>query len=726
MGLCLLSCDSKKSESQAKGQDLETQQMVAELAALQSSGNVLEMWHQNKIRAEYFEQQAGSISDPGQRFSMLYQAGSEWLNDGNYTKSIEVFSDIIDKHESGEFVVEQSSIIPFYELLAVSYLRKGEIENCIHHHDVHSCIMPIQTSAHHKQRKGSEAAIQIYEKILNFNPNDLQSIWLYNLAHMTLGSYPAEVKKPFLIPETVFNSDTVLHAFVDVATQSGVAVNEISGSVIVDDFNNDGLLDLVVSSYGLDDQIRYFQNDGNGKFSDRTHDAGLTGIVSGLNILQADYNNDGYLDFIILRGAWLGKAGKHPNSLIRNNGDGSFSDVTRSSGIYSLHPTQTASWADFNNDGWLDLFIGNETSPSSVNRSELYVNQGDGSFKEKSAEFGLDVELFVKGCNWGDIDNDGDQDLLISNLVGPNRLYENLGKESGFIFKDISNASGVLNPRFSFPCWFWDVNADGLLDIYINSFDIRDFTTASGKVAADYMNRGTESELSKLYINKGNNTFSDLTSDYGLDKILYTMGCNFADIDNDGYQDFYASTGTPDFRAVFPNRMFRNNKGGSFQDVTTTTGTGHIQKGHGVGFGDMDNDGDQDMYVVLGGSYNGDNFMNALFENKLSNGNNWLSLELEGTDSNRSAIGSRIEIKLEDVHGHSRTIYRTVNSGASFGCNSLRQEIGIGNYENITNVTVYWQAGLKEEFFGLKPNTFYKLKEGTAEVQQLSRSPFSF
>src|SRR6185503_4754703 len=109
-------------------------------------------------------------------------------------------------------------------------------------------------------------------------------------------------------------------------------------------------------------QLRFFHNNGNGTFAERTVEAGLLGIVSGLYIVQTDYNNDSYPDIFVLRGAWLGPAGKIPNSLLRNNGNGTFDDVTEEAGILSFHPTQTATWFDFDGDGWLDVFIGNEST----------------------------------------------------------------------------------------------------------------------------------------------------------------------------------------------------------------------------------------------------------------------------------------------------------------------------------------------------------------------------
>ena len=159
------------------------------------------------------------------------------------------------------------------------------------------------------------------------------------------------------------------------------------------------------------------------------------------------------------------------------------------------------------------------------------------------------------------------------------------------------------------------------------------------------------------------------------------MGANFGDLDNDGYPDFYLGTGYPTFDAIGPNVMYRNDGGESFSDVTFSGGFGHIQKGHGVAFGDLDRDGDQDIFVQMGGFYPGDGFPNALFENP-GHGGRWLSVRLEGTESNRAGIGARIRIDVEE-DGRMRTVYAHVGSGGSFGASSIEQEIGLGRASRI-------------------------------------------
>jgi hypothetical protein len=214
-----------------------------------------------------------------------------------------------------------------------------------------------------------------------------------------------------------------------------------------------------------------------------------------------------------------------------------------------------------------------------------------------------------------------------------------------------------------------------------------------------------------LYRNQGDGTFADVTREAGLDRVLVSMGANFGDLDNDGYLDFYVGTGEPGLGALMPNRMFRNAGGERFQDVTTAGGFGHLQKGHGIAFSDLDNDGDQEVYAVFGGAYEGDAFQNALFENP-GNANHWLHLRLEGVRSNRSAIGARLEVVVPEGKAY-RSIFATVSTGGSFGSASLQQEIGLGPAPSISRLKVTWPAsGLVQAFEKLEVDRAYHLREG--------------
>jgi hypothetical protein len=721
----------------------DTEKMRAVLSALNAEAyeKPMDYFHLNGPRAEVFKKRLEEATSPEKKTDLRYQYAYELLYAGKVEASIRQLNTLIQE-ESLKLPRVSKQTKPIFNLLGLAYLRLGEQENCIESHTASSCILPIQGKGVHTKPEGSRNAAQIYEHLSYRFPRDLQSRWLLNVAHMTLGQYPDSIPHPRLrISGIGVDGDGPIQTFKDVAGPLGVNHNAIAGGVSVEDFNKDGFLDILVTSYGLDDEPRFYLNDGEGGFDERTEEAGLEGLVGGLNTVHADYNNDGYEDVFVLRGAWLGEQGRRPNSLLRNNGDGTFTDVTYRAGVDSYHPTQTAAWADVNSDGHVDLFVGNESSAqidpfsgdtSSANVSphpgELYLNQGDGTFEERASAAGLDVEAYVKGTAWGDINNDGWSDLYVSVLGGPNRLFVNQGPDADGIprFEERSEEAGVRGPLFSFPVWFWDYNNDGYQDLFVSGFDMRYFKRVAHAVAAEYVGAPTQAETPRVYRNDGDGTFTEVSSELDLDRVLFTMGSNYGDLDNDGYLDFYAGTGAPDFSSIVPNRMFHNQKGDEFEEVSFEGGFAHIQKGHAVAFADFDRDGDQDIYSVMGGAVPGDSFHNVLFKNP-GHGNNWITLDLRGRAANRSAIGARIAVTARRPDGTTRTIHRTVRTGGSFGATALQQEIGLGEATAIDSVRVIWPSAdrPRQTFTSLDVNKAYRIEEGTTAVP-LDREPVPF
>ncbi len=682
--------DIPSSEETSVSRTGGTEAMTDSIRRIISRVNFRKHPYESGERLKLIEQELATARANNRLPVQLYvEYGQTLLNAGKSAEAIEVFEEILRRTPENREITPTTKGL--HEALAISYMRLGEQINCRDNHSTESCLFPIKGGGVHKDTNGSRKAIAIYERILEKFPDDLQSKWILNLAYMTLGEYPLAVPKQHLIPPKTFRSDYSIKPFENISMYLGLDVNELAGGVITDDFDNDGFLDIIVSSWGLFGKLHYFKNQGDGSFEDLTAKAGLDELTGGLNLLQADYNNDGHLDFFVCRGAWSGYSflGQLPNSLLRNNGDGTFTDVTIASGLYAEHPTQTAVWSDFNLDGYIDLFVGNEThTTEELHASQLYINNGDGTFRDASAAAGLNFNRYVKGSTAGDINNDGLPDLYVSMLDGPNLLLLNTSSGGNISFSDISKSAGVEAPMESFPTWFFDYNNDGLEDIFVSCFDSYALKQQATEVAADYLKLEFSSDLPRLYKNLGDNRFKDVTTEVGLDHVLPTMGSNYGDLDNDGFPDFYLGTGAPDFRAIVPNRMYRNNRGNGFQDVTYAGNFGHIQKGHGVGFADLDNDGDQDVYAVMGGSVSGDIFQNALFENP-GNSNNSITIRLVGKNSNRSAIGARIRVSYRDKSGNV-SVYQTVNSGGSFGANSLQAEVGIGTATAVENIEVNW------------------------------------
>ncbi|MEI9920404.1 MAG: CRTAC1 family protein [Bacteroidota bacterium] len=450
----------------------------------------------------------------------------------------------------------------------------------------------------------------------------------------------------------------------------------------------------------------------------------MSAISGGLNMVQVDYDNDGDRDIFVLRGAWKGNYGEEPNSLLKNNGNGTFTDVTTISGLLSFHPTQTGTWNDFNNDGFLDVFIGNETSlnPTDKRRPcELYLSNGDGTFREVAAQAGVNYSMFVKGVVSGDFDNDGLQDIFMSTMSGGRILFKNKGVVNGQLsFKDVTETAKLHNaPNQSFTTWFWDYNNDGWLDIFACDYTFRKslaFYAAAEKLGRE---EGMEDKM-MIYRNNHDGTFTNVAKELGVNKVTFSMGGNFGDIDNDGYLDMYLGTGNPLYQSLVPNKLYKNMGGTAFADVTASARVGHLQKGHGVSFADMDNDGDQDIHIEMGGAYFGDAYPNSLFLNPGQNNNNWIYLLLEGTRTNRDGIGARIKVSINE-NGVSRSIYRDVNSGGSFGASPFRREIGIGTATVVDEIEITW-PGTKEKqvFRNVKPNQAIKIKEGSKTYEPVN------
>ena len=573
---------------------------------------------------------------------------------------------------------------------AIASLRMAEDQNCIQHCGAGSCLFPIAPNAVHRVGAGADQAITYLERILTEQPDHAQARWLYTLAVMVAGR-SEQAHTDWLIPTTAFSESEECVRFRDIAAEREVSTQSMAGGAVFEDFDGDGDLDLFTSSFGAHAQCQLFWNDGEGGFRNGTEEAGLIGITGGLNVIQGDYDGDGFPDLLILRGAWLEQHGRHPNSLLRNNGDRTFTDMTIAAGLMSpSYPSQTAAFSDYDNDGDLDLYVGNETNAGLRAPCQLFQNQGDGTYVDVAAAAGVTNQRYTKGVVFGDYDGDRFPDLYVSNMGQKNRLYRN--NRDG-TFTDVAAQCGVESPILSFPTWFWDYNNDGQLDLFVASYrqDLEVFASA-------LIEAGPVKDLPHLYRGDGAGGFVDVAQELGLQLPHIPMGANFGDINNDGFPDFYLGTGFPGFEALMPNRLFLNSAGNRFLDVTTAANVGHLQKGHAVSFADFDADGDQDLFVQLGGAYPGDQFGDALFENEGQPGHHWLVLSLVGVKSNRSAIGARVCVTVEDA-GVERKIYHWIGSGGSFGANPLRCEMGLGAADRILRVEISWPTSDTRQVF---------------------------
>jgi tetratricopeptide (TPR) repeat protein len=594
------------------------------------------------------------------------------------------------------------------EAMGVAYLHKSEMENGVYRAPGDRCLLPMHRSSSFQQTADSEKAIEYFLEYLERKPDELEVRWLLNVAYMTIGEYPEKVPAKYLIPPSVFESAEDVGRFRDVAQQSGLKSFATAGGVIVDDFENNGRFDVVTSGFNSCEPLRYFHNNGDGTFTEQSEKAGLSDQLGGLNILQADYNNDGCLDILVLRGGWEVPQRK---SLLRNNCDGTFTDVTVASGLGEPTSTQAAVWVDINNDGLLDLFVANEDQPA-----QLFLNKGDGTFQDISVSAGVNRIKFSKGVAAGDYDNDGYPDLYVSNLNGDNFLYHNNHDNT---FTDVTSKAGVPGPGRGFATWFFDYDNDGWPDIFATSYFM-----SVDETARTYLDLPHNATTLKLYKNLGNGTFRDVTKEVGLDKVYMPMGANFGDIDNDGFLDIFLGTGNPSYASLKPSVLLHNKEGKSFVDVTTSSGTGEWHKGHGVAFADLDNRGDEDIIFEVGGATLGDSHALRVFENP-GHGNDWISLKLVGAKTNRSAIGARIKVTVENNGQGTRSIYRTVGSGGSFGSSPLEQHIGLGKDARITDIEIWWPtSNTRQHFSNVRKNQFLEIKEFATDYAKLDRKPY--
>jgi tetratricopeptide (TPR) repeat protein len=619
----------------------------------------------------------------------------------------------IERWEAAQQIVESKvpdAAAMMLETLGLAHFHKAGMASGVFARPGDFCLFPPPSHVAYGKTASLHQAVTYFEKFLERKPGDLEVRWMLNLAHAALGTYPDGVPERFRIPLSAFESAANIGRFRDVAVSAGVTAYSLAGGTVIDSFENDGRLDIVTSSMDLCEPLHYFKNKGDGTFVERTKEAGLSEQLGGLNMIQGDYDNDGCTDLLVLRGGWEFPMRK---SLLHNNCNGTFADVTRASGLWNgVSSTQTAVWADVDNDGLLDLFVGSENGPS-----QLYRNKGDGTFEDISHAAGIDRSAFTKAVVAGDYDNDGYPDFYLSNYNGPNVLYHNNGNRT---FTDVAKQAGVQAPWRSFAAWFFDYDNDGWPDIFVNSYYISD-----DESVRTYLKMPHNAETSKLFRNLGNGTFRDVSAEAGLDKVLMPMASNFGDVNNDGYLDMYLGMGSPSFASVLPHELLLNRQGRSFVSITASSGTGELHKGHGIAFADLDRDGDEDIVAEIGGAVLSDRHALRLFENP-GQGNDWLNVHLTGVKSNRSAIGAQVTVTVEsagdDNVRSTRKIVRTVGPGGSFGANPMEQHIGLGKAAVVQDVEVWWPASRTRQTFAHVPkNQFIEIAESARDYTKLTR-----
>ncbi len=537
-----------------------------------------------------------------------------------------------------------------------------------------------------------------------------------------------------------FSDDTriPIPQFVDVSATSGITFEHICGSpyeknyifeakgggLAAFDYNNDGLMDLLLVQGSTLDRVRagdsphsvLYENQGNWKFVDVSERAGLTAKAWGMGVGIADYDNDGFADIYLTN---LG-----PNVLYHNNGNGTFTDVTAKAGVGDPRWSTSAAFGDYDGDGDLDLYVANylDVGPSKLPArvagvcdyqgepvmcgprglpgagDSFYRNNGDGTFTEISQQsHAVDKDkYFGLGVVFADVDNDSDMDIYVADDATPNLLFVNAGngtfEEQGFLSG--LAVSGDGREQASMGVDVADYDNDGLLDAYCTHF------------AADY---------STLYHNDGNLVFSDVTAQARIQTPEWPLvgwGTRFVDLNHDGWKDIFHSNGhvypyliKSKTREVYyqPKTLYLNRGDGTFLDASTMAGPA-LQKptvSRGVAFADFDNDGDIDCAIA---TLNGPP---RLFRNDVPAGNHWVMFRTVGVKSNRDGIGARITVttgKLKQVWEIKRTV-------GIYSASDPRAHFGLGPSATIDSVSVRWPSGKVQEFKGVAADVHYVLHE---------------
>jgi len=499
------------------------------------------------------------------------------------------------------------------------------------------------------------------------------------------------------------------------------------GGIALFDCDNDNKLDIAVVNdstidrykAGGDPLVTLYHQDGIGSnihFTDITSAAGLTTRGWGMAISVGDYDNDGLPDLYV--------TGYGHNTLYRNTGGCKFEDVTALAGVRMNGFSTGAAWADYDGDGRIDLFVARyvhfdlnhlpafDTKGGAVDSTQiiqapdklegetdvLFHNRGDGTFEDVSVKAGVSdpAKLHGMGVVWGDYDNDGWPDLLVTNDSGPNYLYHNLGngkfEEVGAAAGPAYGANGEIYGNMAAD--FGDFNRDGQLDLVVTRYS---------------------KQPASLYKND-QKVFTDVAADVGLSqntKTLVKWGTGFGDFDNDGWPDlliangnFSSLTEVLENEAKFrePLQLFRNVEGRSFLDVADAArlNASPLQSRRGTAFGDVDNDGNLDFVV-----FNVD-APPSLFLNESHNTNHWVLLRLVGSKSNRMGIGARVSVEAGGM-----TQIDEVRGGGSYNSsNDVRLHFGLGKEADISKLEVRWPSGLHQEFKNVPANAIYEIDEG--------------
>ena len=381
--------------------------------------------------------------------------------------------------------------------------------------------------------------------------------------------------------------------------------------------------------------------------------------------------------------------GEDENSLYRND-DGRFVDVAAAAGVASAADGFTAAVADVNRDGLLDLYVANGVATRGGAPNELFLGAPEGRFVERGEAMGVADHGRSVGSAFGDYDGDGWPDLLVVNFFEGPALYRN---RDGAGFEDVTAAAGLRAPHEGFVGFFFDYDNDGWLDIFIVGFTSDMETALQSRMEGRAVHDGSRLAL---YRNDRDGSFSDVTEEAGLSWNLGAMAATFGDYDNDGWLDVFIGVGAPPMERFEANRLFRNLGDGTFADVSASAGVNDLGKGHGATFADPDHDGDLDLFVPIGGAFPGDRQRSRFYRNpatQLPHPNGWLHILLRASSLHPDAVGAQVALRVTDAP-QALVQLQEVAVGGGFGVTpSPILEFGLGQHATVAEITIRWPGG---------------------------------
>jgi len=526
------------------------------------------------------------------------------------------------------------------------------------------------------------AAIEAYQRSIDILPSGspLRSVRLWNLrlAYFALHKeYPGDLPQSHIIDINQIEDKTTTF-FVDFGKQMGVDKIDRGRGAGWGDLDGNGSLDLFTVGINAPHGLYLRESE---LFVAAENRSSLDQIIGGWAAAIADYDSDGDLDIYVTRDAW---EGPKKNSLYSNNGYADFTDLANPLGVLDEDDSFTAAWGDVNSDGWLDLYVANGVTGSG-SANKLFLNNDGKVFNERAGNWFVDDKGTSLGVAMGDYDRDGDLDIYVSNVSGPNKLYRN----DGHSYTDVTKNAGVENPlNGSYIPLFFDSDSDGDLDLFVSAMSYYEDVVESIKSSGE-----TYRNPARLYRNDGNDVFFQRSADAGLARSFGAMGAGFGDLDNDGVADLYLANGGPLMARFEPNALFLRRED-KYVEVGQQAGVANLGKGHGVAFADVNEDGALDIYLGSGGHYPGDVWANSLYINQ-SSSNNGIEITLDGTRNNKFAVGANVTVH----SGKNRRLQR-LDAGSGFGStNSYSLHFGLGTHNKVDSVYISWPTGHSETYY---------------------------